>query len=134
MKATIYLDANIFIYAAINNGSVGEKCRKILFEIYQNKSTGYTSVLTWDEVVYSIWKKEGKIKAFEQGKNFLKLPNILFISATSAIISKSQELMENYGLKPRDAIHVATALSNNITQIASDDSDFNKVKEIKRVF
>ena len=129
-----YLDANIFVYAAINNGPSGEKCRKILLEISQNKSAGYTSILTWDEVVHSIWKKEGKIKALEQGKIFLKLPNIVFLNATPSIIFKSQELMENYGLKPRDAIHAATALNSGIKEFVSDDSDFNKVKEIKRVF
>ena len=129
----IYLDANIFVYAAINNGPLGEKCRKILLEIYQKKFAGYTSVLTWDEVVHSIWKKEGKIKAIKQGRDFFKLPNILFLNATPGVISKSQELMENYGLKPRDAIHAATALNSNIIKIASDDADFNKVREIKRV-
>jgi predicted nucleic acid-binding protein len=134
MKAMIYLDANIFVYAAINNGPLGEKCRKILLEVSQNKFAGYTSVLTWDEVVHSIWKKEGKIKALEQGRNFLRLPNILFLDATQSIISRSQELMKKYGLKPRDAIHAATALDNNIIQMVSDDSDFNKIREIKRAF
>ena len=45
---------------------------------------------------------------------------------------KNEEIIEKYNLKPRDAIHVASALTNNIKEIVSDDPDFDKVKEIKR--
>ena len=133
MKATIYLDTNIFVYAAINNDLLGEKCRKILSDISENKIAAYTSSLTWDEVVYAIWKKEGKEKAIEEGKLFLQLPNISFFNVTAIIISKAQELIENYSIKPRDAIHIATAIVNDINQIASDDPDFDKIKELKRI-
>lgn len=128
-----YLDANIFIYATINNGETGEKCRKILVDIIERNDTIYTSVLTWDEIVYGIWKKEGKEKAIIGGENFMKLPNIILLNSTNQIIMKSQEIMNSYGLKPRDAIHVATAILNNIREIISDDSDFDKVKELKRI-
>jgi len=40
--------------------------------------------------------------------------------------------MENYRIKPRDAIHAATALENKITNIVSYDKDFDELKEIKR--
>ena len=43
-----------------------------------------------------------------------------------------QELMEKYEIKPRDAIHVATALENDIEIIVSYDRDFDKLEEIKR--
>ena len=36
--------------------------------------------------------------------------------------------MEKYGLKPRDALHAATALENKITTIVSCDEDFDKLK------
>jgi len=133
MKVMIYLDANIFIYAATNQGFKGEKCRKILFDLSKNRFEGYTSVLTWDEVVHSILKKEGKDKAIDQGKDFLKLPNLTFLDSTLLIISNAQQLCEEKFLKPRDAIHAATAINHKIKKIASDDSDFDKVKELKRI-
>ncbi len=133
MKATIYLDTNIFVYAAINNDILGEKCRQILSDISKDKIAAHTSSLTWDEVVYAIWKKEGKEKAIEEGKLFLQLPNISFFNVSTVIISKAQELIENYAIKPRDAIHIATAIVNGINQIVSDDPDFDKVKELKRI-
>jgi len=128
-----YLDTNVFVYAAINNGHLGAKCRNILSKIAESKSEAFTSILTWDEFVYSIWKKENKEKAIAEGKLFLKLPNISFIGASYEIINKSQRIIEKYNLKPRDAIHAASAIISGMKEIISDDSDFDKVKELKRI-
>ncbi len=46
---------------------------------------------------------------------------------------KAQKLVEKYKIKPRDAIHSATSLSLNINEIISEDSDFDKVEELKRL-
>jgi len=40
--------------------------------------------------------------------------------------------MERYPLKPRDAIHAATALAEEASTILSDDADFDAVKELHR--
>ncbi|MEK6856137.1 MAG: type II toxin-antitoxin system VapC family toxin [Nanoarchaeota archaeon] len=129
----IYLDTNIFVYASINNGAEGEKCRKLLDKFVASNVEIATSVLTWDELVYSIWKKVSKENSIIQGGNFLKFPNLIFLQSNVQIINDAQKFVENYGLKPRDAIHVATALINKCESIVSDDSDFDKIKEIKRI-
>lgn len=46
---------------------------------------------------------------------------------------KAQELVEECGLKPRDALHAAVALENRLTTIVSYDENFERVKVIKRV-
>ncbi len=128
----IYLDTNIFVYSAINKSEKGKECIALLTKLIKNDETACTSVLTWDEIVYTIWKKEGKELALEEGRKFFNLPNIILIEATNKIMLKAQELIEKYNLKPRDAIHAATAILNNCKEIASDDPDFDKVKELKR--
>ncbi|OQX53472.1 MAG: hypothetical protein B5M48_03285 [Candidatus Omnitrophica bacterium 4484_213] len=37
------------------------------------------------------------------------------------------------GIKPRDAIHLATMLEHGIFTIVSNDADFDKVQEIERL-
>jgi len=128
----IYLDANIFIYAAINNNKEGKICRDILSKVAFKKTIANTSLLTWDELFYAIRREKGRDKAIEEGKAFLKFPNLVFIKTDSGVIDKAQELIENYNIKPRDAIHAATTIINNIYEIISDDPDFDKIKEIKR--
>ncbi|MBI5254150.1 MAG: type II toxin-antitoxin system VapC family toxin [Euryarchaeota archaeon] len=41
--------------------------------------------------------------------------------------------IEKYNLRPRDAFHVAIMKSFGVTEIVSDDSDFEKVEWIKRI-
>jgi predicted nucleic acid-binding protein len=68
-----------------------------------------------------------------EGKKMLELDSINWIKITKEVINTAQEIMEKTSLKPRDAIHAAAAISNNIIQFATDDSDFNKIKELKIV-
>jgi uncharacterized protein len=133
MKAMIYLDANIFIYALGNVDKKTQNCINILRKIVRNEVEAYTSVLTWDEFLYSIRKQVGKQKALDESSKFLNLPNLVFLDANNEVLLKAQELSEKYNLKPRDAIHAATAIKNKIPKIISDDSDFDKIKELKRV-
>lgn len=133
MKVMIYLDTNIFIYAILDETEIGNKCRKIIKNQINEKKDASTSCLTWDEVVYGIRKKMGKENSIVQGRNLIETQNLTWLNSDILIITKSQELMENYNLKPRDAIHVATMIVNNIKEIISDDPDFDKVKEIKRI-
>lgn len=132
MNHMIYLDANIFIYATINNEEKGENARKLIRDLIKQKEQLCTSTLTWDEVVYTIWKKRGKEIALIEGEKFLNFPNMDFIDAKKEIISDAQDIMKNHHLKPRDAIHVATALLNKCSEIISDDSDFDKINQLKR--
>ncbi len=128
----IYLDANIIIYSVINNDKMGDKSREIMTKISRGEIDGFTSVLTWDEVVYILGKIIGTEKSIGEGNKFLNFPNLIFLDADKKIIENAQEIMERYKIKPRDAIHIATALANNISEIISDDRDFDKIKEIKR--
>ena len=129
----IYLDANVFVYAAINNGELGERSRNIIKKLLDNKVSAFTSVLTWDEVVWAIRKKVGVDISISEGEKLLKIDNLNWLQANEQIIFFSQKLMKIYHLKPRDAIHAASAIINKCESVISDDSDFDKVKEIKRV-
>lgn len=129
----IYLDANIFLYPHSGEGFKSDACIEILRKLSENKIDGCTSALTWDEVHYALRKMLGKEKATEQSKLFLETPNLIFIRVDEEIINKAQKMIEKYGLNPRDAIHAATAIMNKAEGILTDDSDFDKIKEIKRI-
>jgi predicted nucleic acid-binding protein len=56
-----------------------------------------------------------------------------FIAADESVISHAQRLIEKQKINPRDAIHVASALEKRITEIISDDSELDLIKEIRRI-
>jgi len=125
-----YIDANIFIQGIIREDN---NSKEIVLKIANNEFIGVTSVLSWDEIVFIVRKFLGNDIAKREGYKFFRLPNIIFVDAKKEVIMKAQKLIEKYDLKPRDAIHAATALNLNIREIISEDDDFDKIKELKRI-
>ena len=60
-------------------------------------------------------------------------PNLKILLIDSEIVGYAQGLIEKYNLKPRDAIHAASAIKNQVKEIVSNDSDFDDMEELKRV-
>jgi len=122
-----YLDANVFILAALSNEGRGRAAARILRETI-NGTPAVTSTITIDEVLWTIWKQTGERKtALQQAGRLFHLTNLSIAPLTSELSRLSLQLLElNPSLKPRDAIHYATALSLGIKTIVSDDSDFDK--------
>jgi uncharacterized protein len=131
-----YLDSNVFIYPVIYQAESEPKAKKakeLLLSVEKGRLVAYTSTLTWDEVVWVVSKTMGRAEGVNQGKKLLGFPNLKFISTDNSVISHAQRLSEKYKINPRDAIHLASALEKKITEIVSDDSELDKLKEIKRV-
>ena len=126
----IYIDANVFINAATKAES---PAFKLLGKIKNGTTLGTTSVLTIDEVMWVINKLLGHDAAVRAAEAMIIFPNLELIDATPEIISSAVNIFQKSNLKPRDAIHLATMQSRNIVSIATEDSDFDKIKGIKRV-
>lgn len=131
-----YIDSNIFINPIIYDQEVvqeAKRSRNFLLEVASGRVEGYTSIITWDEITWAVRKLLGLDISLTQGRKFLSFPNLKFLAIKKTTVLKSQEIMEKYKIRPRDAIHIATALENRITTIVSYDEDFDQVKEIKRI-
>ena len=118
----LYIDSNISIYPIIYDETAVKESRKskeFLLKIALGKIEAYTSSITWDEVVWVVWKLFGIDVSLNQGRKFLTFPNLKLLGIRKTTILKAQEIMEKYRLKPRDAIHIAVALENKITTIVS---------------
>ncbi|MEM1959946.1 MAG: type II toxin-antitoxin system VapC family toxin [Candidatus Nitrosocaldus sp.] len=132
----LYIDSNIFIYPVIYDEQLvqeSKRAKELLYKIATGKVEAYTSIITWDEVVWVIRRVHGVERAIEQGKMLLRFPNLKILSINKATIIKAQELMERYRLKPRDALHIAVALENRLNRIASYDKDLDGVDGIERI-
>ncbi|MBI2499613.1 type II toxin-antitoxin system VapC family toxin [Candidatus Woesearchaeota archaeon] len=129
-SSTFYVDANIFVYSIVNNENLGNKCRLILNAIQNSTIVGITSCLTFDEILWSIRKIDPE-SVIEAGVNILNL-NLKFIEVNKTILYKTLEIMKEFNLKPRDAIHAATMKVYNIKNLISEDLDFDKIPWLKR--
>jgi len=132
----LYIDSNIFIYPAIYDPDAvpeAAQAKARLHEIASGSIKAFTSTLTWDEVTWVTLRLFGIEKATAQGASFLKLPNLRLLRVDLETISHAQTLLEKYNLKPRDAIHAATAIRNGISKILSYDEDFDTLPNLVRV-
>ncbi len=134
MKGTYYIDANVFLYPVLYQGLPKvDLARKVLISIENREIHAYTSTLTWDEVSYVTGKLLGRTDSLEIGHKFLNFPNLRFVAMDEKVMRRGQKMMEQYNLKPRDSIHISSAIERNVRRIISDDSDFDGIKEIERV-
>ena len=128
----IYLDANVFLSAILNQEDEGEKARDLLQKLQKTEIVAATSALSFDEVFSIVKKHRGFISALKAAKTLLEIPNLTFLEINDQTLWSAYNLAEKYKLDPRDAIHIACALDHAIFTIISENEHFDKVKEIKR--
>ncbi len=130
-----YIDANVFVYYLLHQESDKKRiaAADLLSKVVDGSLQAATSVLTWDEIMWVLRKRIGKDAAVIEVAKFLEFPNLRFLDVKESTISISQYVVKEYGIDPRDAIHIACCIENSIGEIISDDSDFDGVREVKRL-
>ena len=132
----VYLDANVFLFSLLYDPEEepkAQRAREILTGVAHGRVRAFTSTLTWDEVVWVVWRLVGRPEALRVGALLLRFPNLTFVDVTHPVLARAQEVMTTYGLRPRDSIHVASALAVGEREIVSDDADLDRVDIITRV-
>ncbi|MBI2676316.1 MAG: type II toxin-antitoxin system VapC family toxin [Candidatus Aenigmarchaeota archaeon] len=132
MEEQAYIDSNVFLDSILNRGKEGIKATELLEAVKKGKMKMATSTLTFDEVFWIVKKERGYENALLGIEFFLSIPNLRFIDVSLGVLFTALEIMKENRLDPRDAIHASCALSSGIRLIISEDSDFDKVKGLKR--
>lgn len=128
----MYIDSNIFIFAATNKGKLGQNCREIIRLINEQKIACAASFLVVDEVMWILKKSVGKDSAIKITKAMLSTP-IKWIEIDKLVIIKMINIYEKTTLDPRDAIHISSMKKVGLSVIVSEDDDFDKVDGIERI-
>jgi len=128
----IYLDSNVFIYAALGGGKEGSWCRELIRRVTEGQDEAVTSALTVDEVVYQVRVSRGLEASIQAGEAVLQMAHLTVAPADTETLWKSLNLGRELGLHPRDAIHAATALIRGASELISEDADFDRVDGLRR--
>ena len=153
----IFIDANIFTYFLTNHPRHGEVCVEFMEEIEEGKRIGFISPLVIDEVIYvlmiqkmkettsirdvaalkrkmlrdkSIWKDclnpvEIFFKYIDQ---LTALGNLEILNIDYSTSKIALEISREHFLFPRDALHAACCKAHGITNIATNDRDFERAQ------
>ena len=128
----MYLDANFFIFSNVTTDARGDRARKILREIVAGKHA-VTSVLALDEVLWVLRKNKRGGESRPVLEWIYSIPNLEVREAPALIPLRAVDFIEQHGLRPRDAFHVAIMEHFSIREIVTDDADFDNLPGIKRV-
>ncbi len=155
---SIFVDANIFIYNALDNPIFAESCSDFLMLVETDKIRAVITPMVMDEVLFkilvaeasnhiekfNIWNLKKKMRdptfssvvykpVKEYGEYLIELTyaGLEILDINERTIKKSIILGEKYGLLTTDAIHLAAMKQYEIIHLASNDSDFIKVDSIK---
>jgi predicted nucleic acid-binding protein len=128
----LYIDSNVFVYAALNTEELGDRARLLLSRVQQGKEQAVTSALAFDELVWAVKKHRSIEDAVSAGEAFLNFPNLKLVVVNGDLLVSALNLIKKYRLDPRDAIHAATAVMEKAKTLVSTDSHFDRIKELKR--
>ncbi len=150
-EASVFVDANIFLYEIFEDPDFGEASYNFIKMIEIGEIKGYTSTLVLDEVLFkmilmeasnkynvsmkkvvSLFKKEpDKLEALERSwvniKEIQNMDNLTILGVSPAIFKDAVEIAKASKLLPHDATHAAAAKEMNIRSIATNDGDFERV-------
>ena len=129
-----FIDTNIPIYASGKKHPYKEPCQKIIFDIAESKLIAFTNTEVFQEIIYRYFSINELSLGHKIFENFYSLisPNILSVNPDDILLA--QALSKKYhSIKPRDLLHAATMINNNLEDILSTDKDFDKIKEINRI-
>lgn len=129
----VFLDANVFLYAAGREHRLREPCRRILRKVEDASLPSNTSAEVVQELLFVLWRRGLAERGAELARSVLTLfPEALPMTAST--VGEACDLLERYpSLTPRDAVHVATMRRHGLETIVSADAHFDVVEEIRRI-
>lgn len=130
---TVFLDSNVFLYAAGAGHPLRAPCQALLARIADGTLTATTSVEVVQEVMHVVARRGRRDQAAEIGEALLALfPGLLPV--TPSIVSRACEIFRRHPHLPvRDALHAATMIENAIGTIVTADRHLDGIDGIRRI-
>jgi predicted nucleic acid-binding protein len=130
---TYFLDTNVAMYAAGGAHRLQAPCQRII----QAAGQGHISIVVSTEVLQELLHRYVALgerqRACALVEHVADLATAILPIAHQDII-KAMEFLRRYtALTTRDAVHLATMLNHQMTEILSADQAFDAISEIHRI-
>lgn len=151
----VFLDANTLVYHFQPHPIHGPACNQLLSRIDQQDLVGYTSTHVLSELAHRLMMIEAsalpswtasKIKLrlrqhpaaisnltqFRTAVDAILQSRIVMLTIAPSLIAHATIVSQQNGLLSNDALIVAVMQSHGLANLASSDSDFDRVQAISR--
>jgi len=153
--SSVFIDANILIYHFSKGSKLNPASSKFLERIEEGKINGFTSVAIIQEVAHRMMIVEAasilpeikvkdlvrylkahpdivkKLATHENIPTRIALFNLDVLSPNLETLERSQQMKRRYGFLSNDALTLQIMEDLKINNLASNDSDFERVNFIK---
>jgi predicted nucleic acid-binding protein len=151
---SIFLDANTFVYHFAPFPALGLLCSKLFKRIGDGKVLAFTSTHMLSEIAHRLmvieasqrfgWKSKvvdhlkrqpaelQKLTTFREAIEKVPQIGVQIITIPVDLVAVAASLSVQYGILSNDALAVAIMQTHGLTNIASNDADFDRVPWIKR--
>jgi predicted nucleic acid-binding protein len=153
--SSVFVDANTFVYAILNDPAYGAACSKLLDRIEHQDVRGFTSSHVLHEAVHRImtmeacarfgWPARGiasRLRKHPSEVQQLLIPRravdeiqaagVTGLPVTEQQVSRSVDIARQLGLLSAGALIVAVMRDHGLSHLASLDSDFDRVPGLTR--
>lgn len=155
LGTVIFFDANCLIYAATSDTHYGTACQQLLVDIENQKFQGCASAHVLGELSHRLmtieaalllrrsmtgianWLRRHPVEVqclsrSRQAIDDLQAIPITIWPITGTQVSRAADVSRQYGLLTNDALIVTIMQEHGLTQLASNDADFDRVPSIIR--
>ncbi len=153
--SSVFLDANTLVYFFQPHPTHGPACQQLMQRVVQGQLQGFTSTHVLAEVAHRLMTMEAmasqgwtpskvgqrlrrhhavlqSLAHFETAVNSVLQSPIQVLAIPSTIMSTAVALSRQFGLLINDALLVAVMQANGLTNLASNDADFDRVPSLVR--
>jgi predicted nucleic acid-binding protein len=129
----IFLDTNVFLFAAGADHPLRRASQEILRRVAQGDLVATSSSEVVQEILYVLYRRGLPAAAQELTRNTLLLfPDLLPVTRNDMALAA--DLLDRYPrISTRDAVHAATMLNNGLSKIVTSDDHFDEIQEIRRL-
>ncbi len=151
----LFVDANVLLYYFTAHVRFGPACKDLLDRIDKRELKGYTSAPVLGEVVHRLmatearrlfgWPAQGvanrlrrhpaevqQLSHYRRAIDELSLIGVRILDVTGPLVSLAADVIRQTGLLNNDAVIVSTMQQHGLTDLASNDADFDRVPGLTR--
>ena len=153
--ASLFVDANTLVYHFAADARLGPACKQLLERIDRRDIRGFASTHVLSELAHRLmpieamqlfgWPAGGivrrlrrhhaeiqKLALFREAVEGVHQFGLQLVAVTPRLVSTAAAVSQQYGLLSGDALIVAVMQDHGLTNLASNDADFDRVPGLTR--
>lgn len=154
LGSKVFIDANIFIYHFSGDGHISDACTEFLFRVEERDVEAFTSTIILSEVLHRLMIVEAiekhelplrgivrylkehpdivmTLEKYSVAPEKIHQMNVAILAVALPDLVGSKGVRDSYGLLTNDSTSVSILERFGITDIATNDSDFERVSGLR---